>query len=202
MKPETPDYAAEAFKEYLRSPEHYRLKQLIRSAGGTFSVSFPTTLPSRAESPGERALLEVNGLDGHQVDPYAVDPSNDAYIPPAQLVYIRERKRKRDEFNAADQTCGGRYLPMSEGDVFQEGDQVYAQDKWGGVAEHIIGKKLGEGFFGLQTHLYRRPVKPETPDYAAEAKELIQSMFSHFQNERDTDLDKFVDLIIKAAKQP
>lgn len=96
-----------------------------------------------------------------------------------------------------DHTEGGKYRMLGIEETLEQGDQHLRES--GAWTETLnTGLAVGPGYAGR----YRRPVKPETPDYAAEAKELIQSMFSHFQNERDTDLDKFVDLIIKAAKQP
>jgi regulator of replication initiation timing len=107
-----------------------------------------------------------------------------------------------------DHTEGGKYRMLAEGEIVEQGDAFLEETEWV-EARYCIGQPLvmEPGQF------WRRPAAITTPvenpeihgDFAQQAKDTLQKrLFPESRNGmiRDTELDKFVDLIIKAAKQP
>jgi hypothetical protein len=95
-----------------------------------------------------------------------------------------------------DHTEGGKYRMLGEEEMLEPGDEFLFvnQHPWylvGAFHPAVPGQK------------YRRPVKseePDLPDYAQQAKDILQNHFGYFADIRDAELDTFVDLILKAAK--
>lgn len=96
-----------------------------------------------------------------------------------------------------DHAAGGKYRRVKPGEMLQPGDEfLFCND--------VAWMPVAAFHSALSGQLYRRPVKPEDidpPDYAAYAKNILQRYFGSYADTRDTGLDTFVDLIIKAAKQ-
>lgn len=93
-------------------------------------------------------------------------------------------------------TEGGKYRMLEEGEPVYAGDEFLEKGSktWTPAPKRVFGQKL----CAVDAGRTRRPVEP---DHAQQAKDILQGKLGpNTPMFRDTSLDAFVDLIIKAAK--
>jgi hypothetical protein len=98
-----------------------------------------------------------------------------------------------------DHTEGGKYRMLEEGEVLRAGDAYLERGEWVGV-RHCVGDRL----VLAPGQYWRRPVETRE-NFAQQAKVILQKKFGNKPHRGDpfidTELNDFVDLIIKASKQ-
>jgi hypothetical protein len=103
-----------------------------------------------------------------------------------------------------DHTEGGKYRMLEVGEKLKADDQVLLDVSYWRPLGKDGGTVQDERYRAYPVGYYRRPVKseePDLPDYAQQAKDILQNHFGYFADIRDAELDTLVDLILKAAKQ-
>jgi hypothetical protein len=101
------------------------------------------------------------------------------------------------ESGEIDHTEGGKYRMLEEGEKLEPSDQYFWHDRkeWDSVYGYAgYDRPFSKAFWGSDV---RRRI-----DFAQQAKDTLQARFVvGFPAFREIALDRFVDLIIKAAKQ-
>jgi hypothetical protein len=128
--------------------------------------------------------------------------------PLTEAELSRKWSAKEIVLDSLDYTEGGKYKSLNRGDLIMDGDEILWSGKWWKATN--AGSIVGKGDWSV-LH-YRRPVTSETQPlqeskahkaHVQAAKDILQRKIRGSMLDsgfRDTGLDDFVDILLKAVK--